>query len=167
MKLRLSTALGPLALGACAVLLLAGCTQAVSLDAAPDAANPECAEVTVRLPDTVAGQSMRQTDAQATGAWGDPATILLRCGVPIPGPTTAHCVSANGIDWVIDDSDAPQTLRYTTFGRAPATEIVIDHTEVSDATVLADLAEAIKVIPQTKKCLAIGDTVTPTPTRSG
>ena len=70
---------------------LTGCTSTVSLEPAPDANDPACAEVTVRLPDDLAGQSRRWTDAQATGAWGEPAAVLLTCGVEPPGPTTLPC----------------------------------------------------------------------------
>ena len=71
-----------------ALIALTGCAPTVTLEPAADAANPECAEVIVRLPDTVDNNDYRHTDAQGTGAWGDPAAVLLRCGVPVPGPTT-------------------------------------------------------------------------------
>lgn len=117
----------------------------------------------MRLPDTVAGLTSRETDAQATAAWGQPAAVLLRCGVPDPGPTTLPCVTALGIDWVVDDS-RKNAISYTTFGRDPAIQVVIDHTAVSDSTVLADLKAAVSVIPPTRHCIGASDTVTtPTP----
>ena len=64
---------------------LAGCAAIVPLEPAPDANNPGCAEVIVRLPERVAEQPQRETNAQATGAWGSPASILLHCGVSVPG----------------------------------------------------------------------------------
>lgn len=148
-----------------AVTLLAGCAPTVALTPAADAGSPRCADVTVRLPDAVAGLAKRETDAQATGAWGSPASVLLRCGVADPGPTTLPCVSALGIDWVIDDSNQ-KAVSYVTFGRDPAIEVVLDHTKVSDSTVLADLQPAISTIPQTRKCLDVSDvngTNTPVP----
>jgi outer membrane murein-binding lipoprotein Lpp len=54
-------------------LVLAGCAQAVPFDPAADASDPDCAAVVVRLPDTVAGLAERETNAQGTGAWGQPA----------------------------------------------------------------------------------------------
>lgn len=145
-------------------LLLSGCAPTVDLAPAAHAGDPRCAAVTVRLPDTVAGLASRETNAQATGAWGDPARVLLRCGVPDPGPTTLPCVTALGIDWVVDASDE-KAISYTTFGRDPAIQVVVDHTAVSDSTVLADLKPAVTVIPQTHKCLDTSDTfTTPTPT---
>ncbi|TKJ98491.1 DUF3515 domain-containing protein [Plantibacter flavus] len=151
------------ALAAAATLALAGCAPAVTLEPAADANNPQCAEVTVRLPDVVAELPERGTDAQATGAWGDPATVLLHCGVAIPGPTTQQCQSVNGVDWIIDDADAPN-YRFTTFGRAPAVEIVLDGDAVASSTVLADLAPAVSVLPVTGKCTALGDAELPIPT---
>lgn len=138
-------------------MLLTGCAPTIALTPGADAGNPDCAAVTVRLPDTVAGLASRVTDAQATGAWGDPAAVLLRCGVADPGPTTLPCVTALGIDWVVDDSKQT-AISYVTFGRDPAVQVVIDHTKVSDSTVLADLQSAISTIPQTRRCLDVADT---------
>lgn len=143
-----------------ATLLLAGCTPSVPLKPAPDATNPGCAEVVVHLPPTVAELPKRETDAQATGAWGNPASVLLRCGVPVPGPTTLPCLSINGVDWIEDDSDAPN-YRFTTYGRTPAIELVIDSKKVSGSTVLVDLADAAARIPAKKKCLGADDVTLP------
>jgi hypothetical protein len=127
-------------------LLLTGCTTAVALEPATDAVNPVCADVVVHLPTTVGDQPERETNAQGTGAWGDPATVLLHCGVAVPGPTTLPCVNVNGIDWINDDSDKPR-YRFTTYGRTPAIEVVVDSGAVSGSTVLADLTSAVAVVP--------------------
>lgn len=139
---------------AVAATALSGCAPTVSLDAAPHADNPGCAAITVRLPHTIAGQSQRTTDAQATSAWGDPATILVRCGVAVLGPTTQPCITVNGIDWVLESSQNATVTRYITFGRNPATEIVIQHTGyVSAASVLPALSGAIGTVKATGHCL--------------
>jgi hypothetical protein len=143
----------------CLLVSLGGCARTVSLPAAPHAAAVDCAEVTVRLPHTVAGLSKRVTDAQATAAWGNPADVILRCGVTSPGPTTLHCVNALGVDWVVDDT-VDTAIRYTTFGRTPAVQVVLDHTKVSDADVLGDLKAAVTVIPQRRACTGPGDSGT-------
>jgi hypothetical protein len=143
---RRSTALAiaaPLLLGA----LLTGCTSTVSLQAAEDANDPACADLTVRLPASVDGQPRRWTDAQATGAWGDPASVIITCGVPELGPTTLPCTPVNGVDWVIDDSDAPR-YRVTTFDRTPAVEVYLDNDVVSSAQVLDRLSQVVTVLPQ-------------------
>ena len=131
--------------------LLAACSQAVTFDPAPAASDPDCAAVVVRLHDEVAGQAARETNAQGTGAWGSPASVLLRCGVEPPGPTTLRCVSVDEVDWIIDESDAPR-YRFTTYGRTPAVEVVVDNDVVSGTTVIADLSPAVAVIEADGGC---------------
>jgi hypothetical protein len=154
--------------GAAVLAALAGCAPTVAMDPAAGANNPKCADVTVRLPDSVAGKAERQTDAQATGAWGDPTVVLLRCGVTPIGPTTKPCVTVNGIDWVLTSNPSATTIRYITFGRVPATEVIISHGKggVSDASVLPDFASAIGSIKQTHKCIGqvAAPSATPAPT---
>ncbi len=126
------------------------------MTAAPEANSPDCAAVTVRLPDLVADQPARETSAQATGAWGEPASILLTCGVAAPGPTTLPCVTINDVDWIEDDSQAP-LYQYTTFGREPAVQVALDSDVVSGSTVLVDLSGAVAVLPVTRQCLSAID----------
>jgi len=145
---------GVLALG----LLLSGCAGIVPMEPASDANNPLCAEVSVRLGD-VAGLAKRETNAQATAAWGDPASILLTCGLEPPAPTTLPCISVNGIDWVMDDSQMPIYI-FTTFGRTPAVQVALNSDAVSGSTVLADLAMPVSSIPQDRPCLSLSDSLT-------
>lgn len=149
-----------IALVAPLLLVLAGCTPIVALDAADDAANPACAPMMVRLPDTVGGLSARETDAQSTAAWGQPAFVLLRCGVPSPAPNaTLTCTTVAGIDWLGDDSKDPNFV-FTTYGRSPAVEVIIDSDGdpdvpddgVSGLDTLSDLAAAVSEIPATRGC---------------
>jgi hypothetical protein len=139
-----------------ALAVLSGCSQAVPFDAAADAADPACADVVVRLPDAVAEQPKRETNAQGTGAWGTPASVLLRCGVTPPGPTEDRCVSVDGVDWVIDESDAPR-YRFTTYGRIPAVEVVVDNDVVSGTTAITDLSRAVSAIPADGACTTVED----------
>ncbi len=145
------------------LLLLAACTPTVPLTAAADATNPKCADVIVRLPTTLIDQPMRQTNAQATSAWGDPASVLLRCGVPQLGPST-NCSTVNGIDWVVDVSGRPRLI-YTTYGRSPAIQVILDTnlTQGQGAVVLDALAGAIGSITPTKRCMGSGSNPMPTP----
>lgn len=129
-----------------AVTLLAGCTTTVSLQPGVDANDPACAEISVRLPARVDGQERRWTDAQATAAWGNPASVILTCGVTPPGPTTLPCQSVSGVDWIIDDAEAPK-YRVTTFGRTPAVEIYLDNDVVSSAAVLDTLSGIVSLLP--------------------
>ncbi|GAA1950114.1 DUF3515 family protein [Agromyces allii] len=135
---------------------LTGCTPIVNMQAGPEAIDTSCAELSVRLPDEVAEQPQRETDAQGTAAWGDPASVLLRCGVPPLGPTTDRCVSVDGIDWVIDESDAPRFL-FTTYGRTPAVQVLVDNDVVSGTTAISDLSQAVSVIPSDGACTSLDD----------
>lgn len=142
---------------AVAVLLaITGCTPTVPMEAAPDAVNPACASVIVRLPAEVGGLELRETNAQATGAWGDPAAVLLTCGVPVPPPTSEFpCFTFGGVDWLIDDSNAPIAVA-TTYGRDPAIQVVLDGS--GGAVLLEDLARAVAEIEPDGYCLALTDT---------
>lgn len=136
------TALTPVALSLLATVFLAGCSPTVALEPAPNANSPACANMTVRLPDTVADLPRRTVNAQATAAWGEPVAIIVRCGLPTPPPSTLPCASVEGIDWLRDDSDAPRFV-FTTYGLDPATEVIVDSEVVSGTTVLRDLARAV------------------------
>jgi len=141
-----------------AVSALTGCSGTVSLQPAAEANSPDCAAVSVRLPGTVDGEPRRWTDAQATGAWGDPASVLLTCGVDEPGPSTLVCQTVGGIDWLIDDSEAPH-YRFTTYGRSPAVEVYLDYDVVGAQAVLSALTTAVVQLPSTgAECTALSDT---------
>jgi hypothetical protein len=183
--MRASAILSALALA----VSLSACSAPVAVEPAPDAANPACAPEMIAVPDSIGDASLRKTTSQATAVWGDPAAVVLRCGVASPGPTTDRCVTVNGVDWVIREtaptagsspsrqaspsaqpqpSSQPQpgaqptatadtgangTYILTTFGRTPATELVLDTSKISSATVLASLASAVAKVPQTAKCV--------------
>jgi hypothetical protein len=136
------------ALTAAAVLIvLSGCAPIVSMDAADDANSPDCAAVIVRLPGTVGGLEKRQTDAQSTAAWGDPDQVLLRCGVAVPAASELPCID-KGIFWLRDDSEEA-FWRFTTFGRDPAIDVVVDKDIASGpGIVLEDLANAVSFTPE-------------------
>jgi hypothetical protein len=143
------------ALSLAAVLLAAGmlsaCTPIISLEAAADSNNPACAEVSVRLPATLANEAKRSTDAQATGAWGNPTAVILRCGLEPVEVSTLPCVTASGVDWLVDESAKP-SYRFITFGRNPATEVIVDSNKVAGVSVLDELSSAIQSIEATKEC---------------
>jgi Protein of unknown function (DUF3515) len=134
-------------------LLLTGCAQTVALEPADDAPNPVCADVSVRLPELVDAKEIRSTNAQATGAWGNPASIILRCGVPAPAPTAElPCVTVEGVDWLRDDTAAPNYV-FTTYGRVPAVEVIVDGDAASGFAALVDLAPAVAMLPIEGVCI--------------
>lgn len=129
---------------------LSGCTATVSMQPAENANDPLCADVVARLPETVASQDRRWTDAQATGAWGSPTAVLLTCGVTPPGPTTMRCATIDGVDWIIDETDAPR-YRVTTYGRTPAVQVFFE--DVSSREVLDTLSPLVSSLPVNAACV--------------
>jgi len=136
-----------------ALLTLSGCAATVNLEPAEDSNNPACAEVMVRLPSQLGGLQERYTNAQATAAWGDPAAVLLRCGLEPVEVSTLPCVTAAGIDWLVDDSLAP-SYRFISYARFPAVEVVVDSDNASGITSLEGISGAVAQLPATKSCLA-------------
>ena len=144
------------ALSAAAIALtvsLSACSPTVSLEPAADANNPGCADVIVRLPDGVDGQERRTTNAQSTAAWGNPATVILRCGIEPVEISTLPCVTASGVDWIIDESAKP-SFRFISFGRTPALEVIVDSENAVGVNVLDSLEQAVKSIEPTKNCVS-------------
>ncbi|UFU07829.1 DUF3515 family protein [Ruania halotolerans] len=142
---------------------LAACGAPVEVEPAPEASAPICAEVVRALPEELAGAERRSTTSQASAAWGDPA-ITFRCGVPVLGPTTDRCITAeagNGtsVDWVVAElgSVSDQTWHFTTYGRVPAIELVVpvDYAADDPTTLLVDIGEAISVIDAERSCVGI------------
>lgn len=149
---------GVASIGAAAALALglAGCAGDVPMQAAEGANDPACADVIVRLPDTVAGLERRTTNAQATGAWGDPSGVELRCGIEPSGPTTEMCVNVDGVDWIIDESNAP-IYRFEAYGRSPGLEVYVDNRLASGSSTTLDLGAVAKLLPQTRQCTSVTD----------
>ncbi len=163
----MSRSLRPLALLAALALLpgLAACSTTVAMQPAKDANDPACAEVISRLPKSISGQERRWTDAQSTGAWGDPAAILLTCGLETPGPSTLPCRSFDGVDWLVDESQAADN-RYTltTFGRSPALQIFLDYESASSGDVAQAIGPLVRdYLPATGSVCTSAADATPAP----
>lgn len=126
------------------------------MEPAAEANSPDCASVIVRLPQTVAGLERRTTNAQSTGAWGDPATVQLRCGIEPSGPTTDTCVNVNGVDWIIDESAAP-LYRFEAYGRSPGLEVFVDSEKLSGTDVVNDLSAVARELPQERQCTSLAE----------
>ncbi|MBT2476020.1 DUF3515 family protein [Microbacterium sp. ISL-103] len=140
---RLAACAGALILATGLATSLAGCSTTVHLDPADDANDPACAQVSVLLPDAVGDLDRVWTDAQATGAWGDP-TVVLRCGVEPPAPSTEVCTTIGGVDWLVLDQEE-ERQRLVTYGRDPAIEVVIRRGEEIDfRTVVESLSTNIQ-----------------------
>lgn len=138
--------------------LLTACAGDVPMEPAVNANDPACADVTVRLPERIGELDRRTTNAQATGAWGDPVGIELYCGVEPSGPTSDECVSVNEVDWIIDRSAAP-LYRFEAYGRSPGLAVVVNSERASGTEAVASLGGVAKLLPQVRECTGIADTL--------
>ena len=138
------------------LVLLSGCAQAVSLEAAEDSNNPNCADVSVRLPEVLGDNEIRYTNAQATAAWGNPAAILFRCGLEQVEVSTLPCVTAGTTDWLVDESEAPK-YRFISYATIPAVEVIVDSEVASGISALEGLSQAMSALPRTKVCTALAN----------
>ena len=139
-------------------VVLTGCGSTVTVDPAPDAANPDCAPVMLAMPDEVSGMEQRETSSQGTTAYGDPSAMIVRCGVEEPGPTTEPCTDVSGVDWLISQVPGQENQwRAVTYGRSPAVEVLFDGQRVPSSTALVDTGSAVQSIPQERKCESVAD----------
>ncbi len=141
---------------AVAAFALAGCAGTVPLEPGPDANNPECAAISVRVPDAIGDLERRTTNAQATAAWGDPAAVIYRCGLPEQGPSDLPCFDVDGVDWLLDESNAPRYV-FTTYGRTPVTEVIVDITYIAGADAVRALSGPVSYVDADARCLAATD----------
>ena len=149
------------ALGAAGALLaLTACAASASVESAPYAQDPACAEVMLTLPEEIGDFSQRSTTSQATAVWGDPSAVVLRCGVEPIGPTDDPCVAPAGVDWVwIDHEDHVQLI---SFGREPSVEVLLDGDQLSEDTTMNAqfaLSEPVSRIEQTRECTGLSDSL--------
>ncbi|MBT2501625.1 DUF3515 family protein [Curtobacterium sp. ISL-83] len=135
---------------------LTGCTNAVAMSPAPSANAAACAAAQVRLPSVVGSTfALRNTNAQSTAAWGDPAVALYHCGVAVPTVSDLPCFTQGSVDWIRDPRG--DRIVYTTFGRTPAVQVVIDATKTT-SQVLQDVGDAVSTLPKDgHKCLDPSD----------
>jgi hypothetical protein len=83
----------------------------------------------------------------------------LRCGVAEPAPnSTLPCVLVDDVYWLRDDTNAPSYV-FTTYGRTPATEVIVDRDAVSPGAALYDLVGAVSITAETGACTEIEDSL--------
>jgi len=145
-----------LAAAALVVAPLAACAPTVPLDPAPEANSVACAEISVRVPQAIGDLDRRTTNAQATAAWGEPTAVIYRCGLPDIGPSDLPCFDVDGVDWLLDESGAPQYV-FTTYGRTPTTEVIVDVSYIAGADAVRAISGAVAATPAEARCLAATD----------
>lgn len=137
------------------------------LNPAPDSNDPACADITVRLPQAVNDQVKRETDAQATGAWGDPVSVILSCGAAVPAASDLPCVDVEDYEWLRDATNAPD-YTFTLYGRTPAVQVSVDSTRVDPGIALGTLAPVLRYTQANGlACSSLEDTVSGEPPPSG
>lgn len=150
-------------LAAAALTVLTGCGT-VTVPAGPEATDPACATIVQNAPETVLGLDRRETTSQGTVAWGSGEdTIVLRCGVTPPGPTTDACTRLEdqrglSVDWIVREEDGVVT--FTTYGRSPAVDLTVPRSVAPDQPSAAalELAGLIAPLPVSRTCTGPGDT---------
>lgn len=156
MRTRIAVLGGLVAVAAGCWYLLAPPTYAVPPGPAAD--DPVCDKVMAAAPGAVLGRDRDRVDGPSAAAWGD-ASIILRCGVTPPPPTTNLCMNVDGVDWVLNKKREQQDTRavLTTYGRVPAVEVTIDGAVGHYGGVLSSLNRVPAGIPQTRKCYDLAD----------
>ena len=136
---------------------LTGCSSAVVTQPAEDANNPACAAAMLRTPEEISGQHRRTTTSQGVTAYGEPASIIVTCGVAVPGPTSERCLSVDGVDWILTESTDPaaspsHTWTATTYGTEPALRVVLDADRIPSSDALPSLKAAAETLSKTRSC---------------
>ncbi len=137
-----------IALAAGALAVLSACSSAVQVTPFAGSQSPVCRAVAAAWPLTVGREQPRVTAVQdvTVAAWGDPP-IIARCGAPVPGPTTNPCQVVDGVDWISEELD--DGVRFTTYGRDPAIEVLVPDAYSPEPLVLPAFAGAATTVPQT------------------
>jgi hypothetical protein len=73
-------------------------------------------------------------------------------------PAVRGSRSRPDLDWLLDESDAPN-LVYTSYGREPAVEVIVNQDEAAGGAVLMDLANAIGYTAKVGACTTIDDSI--------
>lgn len=128
------------------------------VSAAPHADNPRCGKVLSRLPEEIPGMSRDWALGEAVASWGGRAAVL-RCGAEELPPNTNLCVTADGVDWVLNEKrlreDGVSVLR--TYGRSPAVELTYTGPRSEVGGVLAALDPAVDWLPRKRRCVGLQD----------
>lgn len=82
----------------------------------------ECEDALSNAPIRLLGELQRETTPTeaAAIAWGDPP-IVLTCGGEADVPADAQVLEVNGIDWVVESSDAGTI--FTTYTATPTLQL--------------------------------------------
>jgi hypothetical protein len=65
--------------------------------------------------------------------------------------STLKCITEQGVDWLVDDSAAP-SYRFITFGRKPASEVIVDSRKAVGVSVLDEIGTTVQFQKATAHC---------------
>lgn len=138
-----------------ALLLLAGCSSGLVVDAYPTAADTEadCKALYADGAQKVAGQKQVLVKGSQATAWGDPA-IILRCGVTKPEELlpTSRCDMVAGVGWFTEE--IADGYLFTTIGRRFYISVEVPSAYDPAADALVDIAPSVlKHDPSVKDCV--------------
>lgn len=158
---RMWCALGP----AVAATALAGVLVARELASptygvarAPRADAPACARIAEGYPSRLDGHALTGTGLPGVAVWGD-RSVVLRCGLEPPLPTTDLCVTVDGVDWVYREAASREGHKVIiTYGRDPAVEVSVSTRDTAVDSALVELSRLVRPIHQNDHCVGSTDT---------
>ncbi|MGO1312395.1 MAG: DUF3515 domain-containing protein, partial [Brevibacterium aurantiacum] len=68
-----------------------------------------------------------------------------------------QCVSVSSVDWISKASDEDDTWVFTSYGRTPAVEVLVNRKAESGNNVLAAISPALTAVKPEAKCVGAQD----------
>lgn len=128
-------------------------SPASGIEQAAHADAPACTRIARSYPTVVAGHRRADTATPGVAVWGD-RSVVLRCGLEPPAPTTDPCVTVDGVDWVYRQSRSRGGHKViVTYGRSPAVEVTLSAQDTAVDSAMVDLSRVVRPIRQKDHCI--------------
>jgi hypothetical protein len=128
-------------------------SPAYGVEQAPRADAPACARIARHYPATLDGHKLAGTDTPGVAVWGD-KSVVLRCGLEPPAPTTDLCVTVDGVDWVYRQAESRDGHKViVTYGRDPAVEVTLAAQDTAVDGALVELSRIVRPVRQSNHCI--------------
>jgi hypothetical protein len=129
----------------CAILVVAGCSPGLGVDAYPTkpGSDVDCKAMFADSPQKVSGEDKILVEDDNAAAWGAPP-IILRCGVEVPEgySSSAECYPVGELCWYPQKTADGYLFTVTDRDFFVSVEVPEDYQPYSDA--LADLATTVQ-----------------------
>lgn len=123
------------------------------VEQAPHADAPACADIAEGYPAALDGHELADTGVPGVAVWGD-QSVVLRCGLEPPAPTTDLCVTVDSVDWVYRQDESGDGRKVIiTYGRDPAVEVAFDAQDTAVDRALVELSRIVRPIRQRNHCV--------------